>query len=71
MPRVQPGGLEAYPGIGAGDENRLAGEINVCWDVWDAGCELFETEGEWSVRIEAEGVLVGEAEREGRQEQHG
>jgi len=62
--RVQSGGLETHPGVGTGDKDRLAGEIKICWDLWDAGRELFETERDWSVRMEAESVLVAETERE-------
>ena len=69
--RVQPCRLEAYPGVGASYEDGLAGEVNIRWYLWDAGRELFETERNWTVRMEAESVLIEEAEREGRQEPHG
>ena len=68
--RVQPRGLETNPGVSPGYKNRLAGKVNIRRDLWDTGRELFETEGDRSVRMEAECVLVGEAECEGRQEQH-
>ena len=63
---VQSSGLEPHPGVRAGDEDRLAGEVDICWDLRDGGDELFEGEGDGSVWVEGEGVLVTEAEREGR-----
>lgn len=68
--RVQSGGLETHPGVCAGDEDRLAREVDIFWNLWDGCCELFDAEGEWSVRVERESVFVAEAERDRRQERH-
>jgi len=52
MFHIQSGGLETYPGVGVGGEDRLAREIDICWDLWDGRCELPEAEGDRSVRVE-------------------
>ena len=49
MFRVQPGESETYPGVDTGDKRRLVGEVDIYWDLWDGGCELFEAEGYRSV----------------------
>lgn len=49
MFRVESGGLETYPGVGTGDKNRLTGEVDICWDLWDRRRKLFEAERDRSV----------------------
>ena len=49
---IQPGGLETYSGVGTGDEDRLTREVDILWYLWDGRRELFEAEGERSVRME-------------------
>jgi len=49
MFRVESGGLETYPGVGTGDEDCLAREVDIRWDLWDRRCELFDAEGERSI----------------------
>jgi hypothetical protein len=51
MFRIQSGGLEAYSGVGTGDEDRLPREVDICWDLWDCRHELLEAEGERSIRV--------------------
>ena len=70
MFHVRFGGFEAYAGVRAGDEDGLTREVDICWDLWDGGCELFDGEGDWSVRVERESVFIEEAECKGCQECH-